>query len=193
MPFNSVTVLLVGARREGERKCLTQRSFSNAWNRRGLFCCPCSLARRELLWRQSTSLRERRLMALKPQSQKLRLFSFVEEQGCASQFWPYSNPQQVPKVSNLWSRKKMDVREFGKLESKLRDKIWLWRLFFFFSLWGGEEEWSIQNWDWQLRPNCLIKTKHFESSKRVLTECEFCSVLCRYFMGTWPSASQQRE
>jgi len=38
------------------------------------------------------------------------------------------NPHQVSKVRSLWRIEQCDVREVGKLDSKLREKDWLCRL-----------------------------------------------------------------
>lgn len=35
-------------------------------------------------------------------------------------------PHQGPKVRNLWSTGIMWLREVGKIEPYLRDKVWLW-------------------------------------------------------------------
>jgi hypothetical protein len=38
---------------------------------------------------------------------------------------PYPNPQLVPKINILWSRRQCGVREVGKLDLQLREKNWL--------------------------------------------------------------------
>ena len=39
--------------------------------------------------------------------------------------WPYRKPHQVSKVQNLWSSRRILVREVDKLDPKLREKDWL--------------------------------------------------------------------